>query len=45
MSFYVYQLIKLLILSNTLNYQLSTIIYQLIYQLSAIFTKQSLKHD
>jgi len=41
MSFYIYQLIELLILPNTLI-RLSTISHQLAYKLFAIFTKQSL---
>jgi len=51
MSFYIYQLVEPLILPNTLIslsaishqlYKLSVISYQLTYQLSAVFTKQSL---
>jgi len=48
MSFYTYQPIEPLILPNTstnlsaIRHQSSAINYQLAYQLSAIFTKQSL---
>jgi len=47
MSFYIYQLVEPLILSNTLislsaiSYQSPAISYQLAYKISAIFTKQS----
>jgi len=41
MSFYIYQLVELLIL-QLISYKLSAISYKLLaYQLSAIFTKQS----
>jgi len=58
MSFYIYQLVEPVILSNTSinlsaisykllanRYQLSAISYQLAYQLSAIFIKQSLNYN